>query len=76
MAFATEFSTSKSPEVFSRVTDFELNSITSVVDNFATANVLNDKYLLIGDLVSTKDSSLMIVGGFDYHPTHYGTARI
>ena len=64
------FTTSKDPEVFSRVDDFELNSIMAIFDNCSTENVLNYKSLFVGDLVSTNKFSLTTVGGSDHRPTH------
>ena len=70
------FTTSKDPEVFYQVTDFELNSIMDVVDNCDTANVLNYKSLLIGDLVSTNKHNLVTVVDSYHRRTHYDVARI
>ena len=57
-------------------TDFDKNSVTAVVDNCATATVLNDETLFVGELTPTQDFSLIIVGGSDYNHAHYGPAEM
>jgi len=74
LALATVFSTKKYAIVFTNRTDFNLNSILAVVDNCATATVLNNKSLFVGELILTSAYSLVTVGGCDHRPTHYGPA--
>ena len=74
LALATVFSTTKNATVFTNRTDFNLNSILAVVDNCATATVLNNKSLFVGELIPTSAYSLVTVGGCDHRPTHYGPA--
>ena len=72
----TVFATSRDPLTFTTSTNFEVGSITAVVDNCATATVLNNKTLFIDKLVHTQEYSLVTVGGSDHKPTHYGPAEI
>ena len=51
-------------------TDFDIGSILAVVDNCATATVLNDLSLFIGKLTLAKNFNIVIVGGSDFKLIH------
>ena len=70
------FATTKHQLVFMNKTDFDKKSITAVVGNCATAIVLNDETLFVGELTPTQDFILITVGSSDCKPTHYGPAEM
>ena len=72
----TIFFATKDPAEFKQVNDFEIGSVSAVANNCTTANVLNDRSLFFGELVSTNKHSLTMVGGADRRPIHYGVAQI
>ena len=54
LAFTTVFATSNDPTAFTNVHDFEIGSVSAVIDNCATATIFNDKSLFVGELMPTK----------------------
>ena len=54
MSFTTIFATKKEPSVFKQANDFELGYISAAVDNCVTSNMISDRSLFFGKLVSTK----------------------
>ena len=70
------FTTHKDPLVFKDRTDFNLGSITAVVDNCATASVFNDKSLFVGKIIPKNQHSIVTVGGSNYEPTHVGSSEV
>ena len=76
MTLTTAFATSKHLSSFNNTLDFEVGSTTSVVDNCATATVLNNKDLFVGKLTPTSEYSLVTIRGSDHKPTHYGPSEI
>ena len=76
MVLATIFATNHHPSKFFDRQDFNLGAICAVIDNCATATVLNNLSLFDGPLEKVSNVGIVTVGGDDHHPTHKGTAKI
>ena len=71
------FATTKHSSTFVDWICFNLHSIFAVIDNYATATVLNNRELFSKDLRRVTRISIVAVSGDDnYHLTHKGTATL
>ena len=66
------FVTTNNPTVFQDAQDFEISSISAVIDNCAAATVSNDKSLFVGKLTPTKGHIIVTVRDSENRPTYYG----
>ena len=74
LALTTIFTTTKSALAFTKREDFNLKAIHAVIDNYATATVLNTKDLFVGALCPVSSIRIVTVEGEDFSPTHIGIA--
>ena len=76
LALTTIYATTKDSSVFTARTDFGLGTIFAVIDNCATATVINDKALFPYGLQKATGISIVTVSGDNYRLTYIGTAAI
>ena len=70
------FAITKELVEFTNREDFNLGAISLVIDNYVTANVLNDRSLFKGLLEEVHNISIIIATGEDYLPIHKGIAKL
>ena len=62
--------------LFQNKVDFSLGTIYAVVNNCATARVLNNLSLFDSDLKEISDIEIVTIRDEDYHSVHAGVAKL
>ena len=76
MALTTTCATTQNPSTFLLRQDFHLEAIYVMIDNPATAMVLNTLDLFDGNIEPVSNISIVIVGGDNHYLMHKGTANL
>ena len=76
IALAIIYATTQNPSTFLLRQDFHLEAIYVMIDNPATAMVLNTLDLFDGNIEPVSNISIVIVGGDNHYLMHKGTANL